>query len=152
MSFDNSDESSSNFKYFDKNELLLVKRTADKLSSSWSSKGKEGNEGSDPYSRVFNGDRGERVNDIEVKDHVSFCEKNLKIKKIEKDTQNVLDSEVYETDDVVLKVSKHWVEAMIADFAVCPFTIDSESAGIPRGYVRYHISHARTFPEVRLYI
>ena len=50
-------------------------------------------------------------------------------------------------DQVVLDVTKRWVQAMIADFAVCPFTIQADRAGIPRGDVRYTVSRATTLLE-----
>lgn len=50
-------------------------------------------------------------------------------------------------DEVVLEVTKRWVQAMIADFAVCPFTVESDRAGIPRGAVRYTVSRATTLVE-----
>lgn len=50
-------------------------------------------------------------------------------------------------DQVVLDTTKRWVQAMIADFAVCPFTIQAERAGIPRGDVRYTVSRATTLLE-----
>ena len=37
----------------------------------------------------------------------------------------------------VLHATKTWVGAMIADFSICPYTIDESSAGIPR--VRFYI-------------
>ena len=40
-------------------------------------------------------------------------------------------------DEVVLAYTQSWVQAMIADFAVCPFTVQPMRAGIPRGHVRY---------------
>lgn len=40
-------------------------------------------------------------------------------------------------DEIVLDITKTWVKAIIADFAVCPFTVEPERAGIPRGNVRY---------------
>ena len=50
-------------------------------------------------------------------------------------------------DQVVLDTTKRWVQAMIADFAVCPFTIQAARAGIPRGEVRYTVSRATTLLE-----
>jgi hypothetical protein len=39
------------------------------------------------------------------------------------------------------------MDAMIADFAICPFTKNSIKAGIPRGNIRYTISQATTIDE-----
>ena len=48
--------------------------------------------------------------------------------------------------DNILTVTRTWVKAMIADFAICPYTIDADRAGKPIGGVRYSISDAST-PE-----
>jgi hypothetical protein len=44
---------------------------------------------------------------------------------------------IEEEDDVIIQDSKTWVRKVIADFAVCPFTVDPDRAGIPMGGVRY---------------
>jgi hypothetical protein len=36
---------------------------------------------------------------------------------------------------------------MIADFSVCPYTIDHASAGVPKGGIRYSVSDARSAEE-----
>lgn len=46
------------------------------------------------------------------------------------------------SDEIVLTDTKKWVQAVIADFGVCPFTSDSKRAGIPMGEIRYIISRA----------
>ena len=49
-----------------------------------------------------------------------------------------------ENDDaIVLQDTKEWVRKIIADFGVCPFTIDPMRAGIPMGGVRYTVSRAK---------
>jgi hypothetical protein len=50
-------------------------------------------------------------------------------------------------DKRVLADSKQWVQSIIADFGVCPFTIDPDRAGIPQGGVRYTISRATNIDE-----
>jgi len=57
---------------------------------------------------------------------------------------------IEENDSVVLTDSKSWVQKVIADFAVCPFTIDPNRAGIPLGGVRYSISRALEADEALL--
>ena len=53
-----------------------------------------------------------------------------------------------EPDDAnVLAVTRDWVQAVIADFAVCPFTVQAGRAGIPRGDVRYTVSRATTLVD-----
>ncbi|KAJ1442045.1 hypothetical protein B484DRAFT_442458 [Ochromonadaceae sp. CCMP2298] len=49
---------------------------------------------------------------------------------------------IEEEDDVIIQDSKTWVRKVIADFAVCPFTVDPDRAGIPMGGVRYSVSRA----------
>lgn len=53
-------------------------------------------------------------------------------------------------DDIVLKDMKGWISKVIADFAVCPFTVDAHRSGIPVGGVRYRISRAHTPEEAFL--
>jgi hypothetical protein len=53
---------------------------------------------------------------------------------------------VEESDEAVLSDTKRWVQRVIADFSVCPFTVDANRAGIPLGGVRYSVSRAAT-PE-----
>lgn len=47
----------------------------------------------------------------------------------------------------VLRVCQAWVQAMIADFDVCPYTANSTAAGLPLAPIRYTISNARTVIE-----
>lgn len=57
---------------------------------------------------------------------------------------------IEEDDNVILRDSKEWVRAMIADFGICPFTIDPERAGIPMGGVRYTVSRSKDIDEAFL--
>eukprot|EP01039_Chlorochromonas_danica_P010798 gene10798-12000_t len=50
-------------------------------------------------------------------------------------------------DDVVIRDSKEWVRAVIANFGVCPFTLDPDRGGIPMGGIRYSLSRATTVEE-----
>lgn len=50
-------------------------------------------------------------------------------------------------DTIVLADTREWVRKMIADFAVCPYTMDAERAGVPLGQVRYTVSRAHTAEE-----
>lgn len=54
------------------------------------------------------------------------------------------------SDDLVLADTKEWVRKVIADFNVCPFTVDPLKAGIPMGGVRYTVSRARSADEAFL--
>jgi hypothetical protein len=42
-------------------------------------------------------------------------------------------------DDVIIETSKRWVDRMMADLALCPFTRSAEKSGIPLGPVRYAV-------------
>jgi hypothetical protein len=53
-------------------------------------------------------------------------------------------------DEIVIADTKEWVRAIIADFGVCPFTMDPERAGIPMGGVRYTVSRAASPEEAFL--
>eukprot|EP01038_Epipyxis_sp_PR26KG_P005370 gene5370-7448_t len=57
---------------------------------------------------------------------------------------------VEEDDIILLTDTKEWVRKVIADFSVCPFTMDPNRAGIPMGGVRYSISRATTPEEAFL--
>ena len=50
-------------------------------------------------------------------------------------------------DALVLSDTKMFVQAVIADFGACPFTIDANRAGPQKGQIRYQISHARSIEE-----
>lgn len=47
----------------------------------------------------------------------------------------------------VLSLSRQWVKRMIAGFGICPFTIDENKAGIPRGGIHYALSDAVTHEQ-----
>jgi hypothetical protein len=53
-------------------------------------------------------------------------------------------------DAIVVEDTKRWVRKVMADFGVCPFTINAENAGIPMGAVRYSVSRATTAEEAFL--
>ena len=60
----------------------------------------------------------------------------------DKDTNERPIFPIESNDDIVLADTKIWVRKMIADFGICPFTIDPDKAGIPIGGVRYTVSRA----------
>eukprot|EP00600_Ochromonadales_sp_CCMP1393_P013247 CAMPEP_0175013844 /NCGR_PEP_ID=MMETSP0005-20121125/10165_1 /TAXON_ID=420556 /ORGANISM="Ochromonas sp., Strain CCMP1393" /LENGTH=483 /DNA_ID=CAMNT_0016270387 /DNA_START=17 /DNA_END=1468 /DNA_ORIENTATION=+ len=53
-------------------------------------------------------------------------------------------------DDIIIADTKKWVQKVIADFAICPFTIDPNKGGIPMGGVRYSVSRAKDPEEAFL--
>lgn len=50
-------------------------------------------------------------------------------------------------DGKIVEVSKRWVDRMMADLALCPFTKSSTQSGIPMGPVRYHIDRLSTMED-----
>ena len=46
-----------------------------------------------------------------------------------------------------IKDTKDFVQGMMADFAICPFTRNAVKAGVPKGNIRYKVSTAATFEE-----
>jgi len=78
-------------------------------------------------------------------EHIYECEKFIvKYGQVSKvDEKNLQDSADFNiVEDFILDISKSWVAAMIADFNVCPFTMNADFAGIPRAPIRYKISSA----------
>jgi hypothetical protein len=51
------------------------------------------------------------------------------------------------SDDVIIDVSKKWVDKMMADLALCPFTQSADKSGIPLGPVRYHVDRVTTMED-----
>ena len=47
-------------------------------------------------------------------------------------------------DGVVVDISKKWVDRMMADLALCPFTRSGEKSGIPLGPVRYAVDRVNS--------
>lgn len=52
------------------------------------------------------------------------------------------------TDDQVLSLTRKWVEAVIVEMKVCPFSASADFAGLPMGGVQYPINRATTADEV----
>ena len=42
-------------------------------------------------------------------------------------------------DDDALKCSKDWVNAIVSDAGICPFSLSADRAGLPLGDVRYDV-------------
>ena len=47
--------------------------------------------------------------------------------------------EIPEDDDVIYDTTKSWVNTMMSNMGVCPFTSGSDMAGLPMGKVFYEI-------------
>ena len=43
-------------------------------------------------------------------------------------------------DDDALKCSKDWVNAIVSDAGICPFSLSADRAGLPLGDVRYDVN------------
>ena len=54
----------------------------------------------------------------------------------------------FASDACVLGQTRAWVEGVIVDMKVCPFSVDANRAGLPVGGVTYPITHATTGEEV----
>lgn len=52
-----------------------------------------------------------------------------------------------EDDGTIIEVSKKWVDKMMADLALCPFTQSAEKSGIPMGPVRYAVDRVTTMED-----
>lgn len=50
-------------------------------------------------------------------------------------------------DDVVVDLSRKWVDRMMADLALCPFTQSSARSGIPPGPVHYQVDRVTAMEE-----
>eukprot|EP00752_Nemacystus_decipiens_P004817 g4384.t1 len=48
------------------------------------------------------------------------------------------------SDEEVTELTKAWVQAVITDMGVCPFSVDASRAGLPVGQVRYPVSREAT--------
>lgn len=52
------------------------------------------------------------------------------------------------SDEQVMQMTRKWVEGIIVDMKVCPFSSTADKAGMPIGGVSYPLSHATTGEEV----
>ncbi|KAL7531786.1 hypothetical protein ACHAWF_003906 [Thalassiosira exigua] len=50
-------------------------------------------------------------------------------------------------DDVIVDLTKKWVDKMMADLALCPFTRDADRSGIPLGPVRYKVDRVTSMED-----
>jgi hypothetical protein len=50
-------------------------------------------------------------------------------------------------DAVIVDLSKKWVDRMMADLALCPFTRSAEKSGIPLGPVRYAVDRVSSMED-----
>ncbi|CAN0011334.1 unnamed protein product [Scytosiphon promiscuus] len=57
-------------------------------------------------------------------------------------------SVVPSSDDEVTELTKSWVQAVITDMGVCPFSVDASRAGLPVGQVRYPVTRETTAEAV----
>ena len=91
--------------------------------------------------------------EVALRDHLLACKDKGLVGKLTRflcagDAVVIEDNEAERRKSVgvdneeVLSVSRQWVKRMIAGFGVCPFTIDENKAGIPRGGIHYAISDA----------
>ena len=50
--------------------------------------------------------------------------------------------ETFVKHETILSITKAWVNKVMAGMGVCPFTVDENNAGVPRGKILYSISDA----------
>ena len=50
-------------------------------------------------------------------------------------------------DNVIISTSQRWVDRMMADLALCPFTRSAEKSGIPLGPVRYAVNRVKSMED-----
>jgi len=50
-------------------------------------------------------------------------------------------------DATIVDLSQKWVDKMMADLALCPFTQSASKSGIPLGPVRYHVDRVQSFED-----
>ncbi|KAL7513012.1 hypothetical protein ACHAXN_010347 [Cyclotella atomus] len=50
-------------------------------------------------------------------------------------------------DEVIIETSQKWVDRMMADLALCPFTASANKSGIPAGPVRYAVDRVKCMEE-----
>ena len=55
---------------------------------------------------------------------------------------------VPEEDEPIMVGMKGWVDAIIADLGVCPFTVNAAKAGLPQGAIRYDIDRSVSPEEI----
>lgn len=55
---------------------------------------------------------------------------------------------VPEEDGPIMEGMKGWVDAIIADLGVCPFTVNAAKAGLPQGAIRYFIDRSVSPEEI----
>ena len=54
---------------------------------------------------------------------------------------------VPQDDDTIIDLSKKWVDRMMADLALCPFTQSAARSGIPLGPVHYHVDRVSSMED-----
>ena len=54
---------------------------------------------------------------------------------------------VPQDDDAIIDLSKKWVDRMMADLALCPFTQSAARSGIPLGPVHYHVDRVSSMED-----
>lgn len=57
-------------------------------------------------------------------------------------------NKVPDSDEVIIDVTKQWVNAMMSDMGVCPFTQGAEKAGLPVGQVFYTVDRTVGFEDM----
>lgn len=69
--------------------------------------------------------------------------------KSQKDIVNVqIENPVPKDDEEIVEITKNWVNKVMADMGICPFTQDATRAGLPLGDVFYEVDRSSTVEDV----
>lgn len=59
-----------------------------------------------------------------------------------------IENKIPDDDGLIIDVTKAWVNKMMSDMGICPFTSGSEKAGLPMGDVYYTVDRSTTMEEM----
>jgi hypothetical protein len=65
-----------------------------------------------------------------------------------KDPYPEIVNKVPDDDEVVIDITKQWVQSVMSDMGICPFSPSASQAGLPVGPVLYEVSRASTVEDM----
>ncbi|KAL7566837.1 hypothetical protein ACA910_021337 [Epithemia clementina (nom. ined.)] len=51
-------------------------------------------------------------------------------------------------DDDIIDITKQWVQVLMSDMGICPFTTSAESSGLPLGPVHYQVTRVKSVEDM----
>ena len=57
-------------------------------------------------------------------------------------------NKVPDDDEEIMDITKKWVQSIMSDMGICPFSTSAEQAGLPVGPVHYEVSRASTVEDM----